>query len=341
MKKQKLVSVISAVVLTVGLLTGCGSAAESGATVEDNTSNETNKSTESDIKITVNVSLNKAGYLALLDQELRFSDEIFKDDNVEIVYTMFENGPAILEALEGGSVDIVPAIGELPAITSKAAGRDIEAVLAVSNTNASAVAVLEGSDIKEVADLAGKKIGIAFGTVAHYVIYQQLADVGLSAEDVELVNLSTADSYTALVAGEIDAIVVGRGESISDQVEFISDFYYNIEYTLVRGAFAQEHPEIISKYLAVLQTAGNYVKENPEEAAKIVAQTSGRSEETLLATFSAGVYDDILKPISETNVTATEGLIQFVFEQELSTEVFSMDDFFTNSYLDDAKNYVQ
>lgn len=328
MKKQKLVSVISAVALAVGLLTGCGA-----------TSTEGNETTED--KVNVNVALNTSAYMALLDQELRFSDEIYKDDNVEIVYTMFENGPAILEALEGGSVDIVSVIGELPAITSKAAGRDIEAVLAVSNTNSSAVAVLEGSDIKEVADLAGKKVGVAFGTVQHYVIYKRLEEAGLSVEDVELINLSVADSYTALAAGEIDAIVIGRGESIADRVEFIGDFYYNIEYTLVRGAFAKEHPDIVSKYLAVLQTAGNYTKENPEEAAKIAAEGSGKSEESLLETFKAGVYDDILYPVSDTNLTATEGLIQFAYDYELSTAVFSVDDFFDNSYIDDAKKYVQ
>lgn len=330
MKSKRLLATVATAVFTIGMLAGCGNTSADSSGQKDG----------SEKKVTINISLNQAGYLALLDRELKFSDEIFKDDNVEINYTMFENGPAILEALEGGSVDIVPAIGELPAITSKAAGRDIEAILAVSNTNASAVAVLEDSEITQTSELKGKKIGVSFGTVSHYVIIQKLAEAGLSEEDVELVNLGTADSYTAIVAGEIDALVVGKGESISDKVKFISDFYYNIEYTLVRGEFAEEHPDFVAKYLAVLQTAGNYVKEHPEESAKIVAEASGRSEETLLATFEAGVYDDILNEVSDANRKATEGLIEFAYEQDLSTSTFSADDFFFDSYAEDAKKYL-
>jgi len=62
--------------------------------------------------------------------------------------------------------------------------------------------------ISKVADLKGKKIGVAVGSTSHYHTLQALSQNGLTPSDVTIVNLTPANMPPAYTAGQIDAAFV-------------------------------------------------------------------------------------------------------------------------------------
>jgi NitT/TauT family transport system substrate-binding protein len=67
--------------------------------------------------------------------------------------------------------------------------------------------------ITGVADLAGKKVGVEVGFVSHLLLLNALESVGLSEDDVTLVNVPTNETPQVLASGDVDAIVAWQPNS--------------------------------------------------------------------------------------------------------------------------------
>ncbi len=90
----------------------------------------------------------------------------------------------------GASISVIASVSRIPE----------------SGPNPSPLLASDASDVKDAADLAGKKIGIpGDGGFGIYSVALALESVGLSVDDVELVNLSPGDIPAALSNGSVDA----------------------------------------------------------------------------------------------------------------------------------------
>ena len=124
---------------------------------------------------------------------------------VTVKWIEFSAGPVQLEALNVGSIDFGD-VGEAPPIFSQAAGSSLVYVAATVPRPASeGVLVPNGSAIKSVADLKGKKIALNKGSNVHYFLVKLLEKSGLRYTDVTPVWLSPADARAAFEKGAIDA----------------------------------------------------------------------------------------------------------------------------------------
>lgn len=65
--------------------------------------------------------------------------------------------------------------------------------------------VQKDSNINSVADLKGKRVGYVRGTTSHYYLYKQLAEVGLSFDDINATHLAPTDGLSAFSRGDLDA----------------------------------------------------------------------------------------------------------------------------------------
>src|SRR4051812_38699899 len=114
----------------------------------------------------------------------------------------FENGPPAAQALGSGSLQLA-AIGDAPAVLSRAAGQPNRALTVLSSPGGTWIAARDGGP-GSVKKLAGKKVGVQFGSNFDRYLRTALADAGLTGQ-VQLVNLLVADGYGALTGGSIDA----------------------------------------------------------------------------------------------------------------------------------------
>jgi sulfonate transport system substrate-binding protein len=126
----------------------------------------------------------------------------------QIEWSTFAAGPPLLEALNAGAIDL-GGVGDAPPIFATAGGADIAIVGASTskdpNQSAQAIVVPKGSPIKTVADLKGKKVTVAQGSSAHWLLLALLKDAGLTFDDIHASYLLPPDGLAAFSGGDVDA----------------------------------------------------------------------------------------------------------------------------------------
>jgi sulfonate transport system substrate-binding protein len=237
-----------------------------------------------------------------------FIEEEFAGDNITVEFSPFLNGPAANEALIAGEVDIVHAIGDQPMITGIVAGSDAKALATLSRqTSTQGIYVAADSNIKTVEDLRGKGVAVAVGTFTHKCVIGVLEDYGLREEDIDLVNLpSVNESLAALASGDIVGFAANYSTTYNEvregKLRQLVDFENHPAYTflVVSNKFINAYPEITQRLINVIVRTQQWADENPEEAAKIVADFTGQDYDAVLGLRN---QVDFYLDITDTDVT--------------------------------------
>lgn len=122
-----------------------------------------------------------------------------------IDWSEFQSGNAMVEAMNGGSLDIASG-SEIPPIFARLQNAQVR-VIAVykDDVNNQVVLVPKGSTIRSIADLKGKRVGYLRATTTHYYLLRMLEEAGLSFNDIQATSLAPRDGFAAFNAGSLDA----------------------------------------------------------------------------------------------------------------------------------------
>ena len=137
------------------------------------------------------------------------SNGYFKAEGLDVEFQDFPGGARALQALLGGSVDVVSGAFE-HTITQQAKGQNIEA-LVLQGKYAGIVLGMpkaKAAAYKSPADLKGMKIGVtAPGSSTNMFVNILLAKAGLKPDDVSIIGVGTTSGAVAIMKrGEIDAM---------------------------------------------------------------------------------------------------------------------------------------
>src|SRR6266576_6432497 len=131
----------------------------------------------------------------------------FKDYGLNVSIVDFEGGSQSLDALLGGSVDLVTGAYE-HVLHVQAKGQDIRAVIELGRFPGIVLAVRKDRPFKSHADLKGLKIGVTVpGSSSHCFVLYLMAKAGLAPADATFVGVGGGPAAVdATKAGDIDAI---------------------------------------------------------------------------------------------------------------------------------------
>lgn len=288
-------------------------------------------------EITVNVGDQAAFFLVKVAEAKGFFEEEFAKDNIKIHTEIFAKmGPAIIEAMSTGDVDL-SIVGVFPVVNANNAGNKI-IILASGNYTEDGFRLVVGPEatITSVEELNGLKIGVPFGTAEHQITLQLLEKHGLTADQVELVNLQQADALTALLGKEIDAALFNSGTLSAAENAGAKTIATNKEVGLIvnpvigKKEFVEANPEITSRFLKVLDKTAKWIEENEDETVKIAAEINGTDEESIrVSLLSRGrtisIDDEYLRgPVESTlNFVLAQGLIEnLAYDDIVDTSYF-------------------
>jgi len=134
----------------------------------------------------------------------------FRDQGLDIEISDFPGGARALQALIGGSADVVTGSFE-HTIQMQAKSQPIKAVVQLGQFPGYVLAVLaaKAQRYRSPADLKGMKIGItAPGSGTHLMVQHFMVRNGLAATDASFVGVgASASAVAAVQRGEIDAVV--------------------------------------------------------------------------------------------------------------------------------------
>ena len=131
----------------------------------------------------------------------------FKAQGLDVEIQDFAGGAKSLQAMIGGSVDVVTGAYE-HTIRMQSKGQDVRALIELGRFPAIVVAVKKGVKFDTPADFKGMKIGVtAPGSSTNLLMNFVLAQAGLTPQDAAFIGVGSAASAVAAVRqGQIDAI---------------------------------------------------------------------------------------------------------------------------------------
>ena len=133
----------------------------------------------------------------------------FKDEGLDVEISDFEGGSKALQAVVGGSADVVAGAWE-NTIDQQPKGLQLQGFVLLGRYPAISVGIAKAKagSYKSPKDLKGMKIGVtAPGSSTNRVILHLLAKDGLKGDDVAIIGVGTASgAIAAMRSGSIDAI---------------------------------------------------------------------------------------------------------------------------------------
>jgi NitT/TauT family transport system substrate-binding protein len=191
--------------------------------------------------------------------------------NVKLATKTFNAGPALIEALFAGDIDI-GYVGPSPAIAGAASGGAL-------------FIVRPGANIQTAKDLANKKLADPqFGGTQDVSLRYFLHQNGLQSVDkggnVKILPTDNPTILTLFKEGKIDGawvpepwatrlVVEGNGKVFVDERTLWPNGKFVTTNVVVRTAFLNQHPDLVRKFLQAHVDTIQYILSNPGSAKSI------------------------------------------------------------------------
>lgn len=290
MKKcRKITSVIFSLLLIFSL-TACGGA---------DSKNQT--SVDADTDQNGNRTVITIGYLPITHALAVFQEkELLDKENAGITIELqkFSSWPDLTDALNSGKIDGASVLIEL-AMSAASKGIDLKAV-ALGHKDGNVIVASDA--VESAADMKGKIFAIPSTQSSHNILLNDaLATAGLTADDVNIVQLAPSEMPSSLASGSIDGYCVAEPFGAQAVYQGFGHVLYNSEDLwedsvccgLVLNSDSIENlgTEAVDTLVEKYYEAGNSLD---AETAKTIAETYlGQDSEVLDVSLKWIHYDDL------------------------------------------------
>jgi len=192
----------------------------------------------------------------------------FKEQGLDVEINDFGGGAKSLQALVGGSVDVVTGAYE-HTIRMQAKGQDIRAVIELGRFPAITIAVRKdlADKVKSAADFKGLKIGVtAPGSSTALTAQYAMVKAGLKATDAPIVGVGAgASAVAAIKQKQVD--IISHLDPVTSKLEADGDVVALIDTRTEAGTkalFGGSNPA------AVLYLKNDFAEKNPITTQKLV-----------------------------------------------------------------------
>lgn len=208
---------------------------------------------------------------------------LFEKHGVEVEPVYYETFSLALPDLAAGQIDGgLFAIGDAINVARHADLR----VVAVYD-NGSFNTVVSVPEIRQVGDLAGKRVGVQIGTSYELLISEMLASAGLKMSDVILVNIDP-ENVAASLGKTIDAGFIyepyttealAKGNNLLLKTTEFIGLYPDV--IVFHNSVVEQRGEDIRAFLKAWFEAVEYRRQNPAETRQIIADYFGKPIEEI------------------------------------------------------------
>lgn len=217
-------------------------------------------------------------------------EQALADQDIRVSWHEFASGQPLLEALNVGNIDLSADVADTVPVFAQAAGAQL-AYFARETPSPAAQAILvrDGSPLRNLADLKGKKVAVTKAAGAHYLLIAALAKAGLKFRDIQPAYLTPADGRAAFENGKVDAWVIwepflsaAQRQLPTRTLEGSQGLASYQRYYLTSSRFAAAHPQVLQTVYRELAEAGDWLRANPAEAARILGPLWGNLDPAIV-----------------------------------------------------------
>lgn len=316
-RKGKFVKFIAVALASIMVLSGCGGGKDSGKT-----------------KVNIGYFNNVTHPQALYMKAEKTLENAYGGE-AEVSWTAFNAGPAEVEALFAGDIDI-GYIGPVPAISANVKSKGDVVILSGATKGGAIMIKRQGSGINSVKDLAGKNVAIPqLGNTQHLGLLDLLSENGLKpvteGGTVTVSAVANGDVANTMDRGDIDAAFVPEpwgatlleqgAELLLDYDEVYMEGKYDVALVVVRKEFQEKHPELVEQFLKQHREATRVINEEQAEALKII---NGELDAATGKSLSDSIIQEAFKRIgvsTDLNKESIAGMAKISKENKFITEV--------------------
>jgi len=207
---------------------------------------------------------------------IALKDKLWAAENLDIKPVSFPTGREALEALLGGGAQFA-SLAEFPVVTAALRGQKFVVLAGLSTYVGNRIVINAARGAKDIASLAGRKVGVTLGTNMQF-----LADTALKGIKVDYVNVAPGDLVPALARGEIDAAFMfdsfypqARAVLGKNYVEVMTPQYQGQMVIVASRDYAQANPVNVRAFLAGLLKADAKVAADKAAAIAAVSAATG------------------------------------------------------------------
>ncbi|WP_327352540.1 ABC transporter substrate-binding protein [Streptomyces sp. NBC_01304] len=273
---------VAALPLLAVAATACGYGSKSDDEGKKNVAAEGKKLSVDEVKIGYFPNVTHGTALAGLQQGT-FQKEL---GGTSIKASPFNAGPAEIEALNSGAIDI-GWIGPSPSINgfTKSGGKNLRIISGSASGGVSLV--VNPKKIKSLDDLKGKTIATPqLGNTQDVALLNYLAEKGYKVDatsgkgDVSIARTDNKVTPLAFKSGDIDGawvpeptaskLVAEGGKVLLDEKKLWKDGKFVITNIIVRQEFLEKHPDVVEAVLRGSVKTNAWIKANPDDAKKAI-----------------------------------------------------------------------
>jgi ABC-type nitrate/sulfonate/bicarbonate transport system substrate-binding protein len=254
----------------------------------------------------------------------------FAKKNVKVNWHTITSGAQQTQAMAAASLDIASVVNSTSLVMANAAGNRVEAAAVVSRPKQTFALMTGPEGPKTARELKGKTIAGPKGTVLHQMLIAALVSEGMSAADINFIQMDLPDARAALLSGRIDAALQAAALIIRDQeagmrILFTADGYVTpLLLSAVRPDFAKNYPDLLQIYLDTQQEAYSWILANTAEAVAIGSRIQKISEADGMKLYQ---WSGIASKLEESDLPALAADVDFLFENNMITQRVDPRDF--------------
>ena len=192
----------------------------------------------------------------------------------KVQWRKFNSGTDVIAAMASGDVSVAE-LGSSPLAIAATQGVNLEVFMIdyVIGKSESLI-VRDGSGIKSLADLKGKRVAVPIGSTSHFSLMGALKHAGIDEHDVTIMNMSPDQIVAAWQQSAIDAAfvwppaqteILKTGKRLVGADQVAEWGYPTFNAWVVNKEFAQSHEKSLVAFMRTVEDANQAYLKDPEK----------------------------------------------------------------------------
>ncbi|QSH41809.1 NrtA/SsuA/CpmA family ABC transporter substrate-binding protein [Lentisphaerota bacterium ZTH] len=244
----------------------------------------------------------------------------FAKDGIKIKFHNIMKGTEQIQAVAAGKIDICGSLNTTSIIIAAGKNIKLNLIRAVCNSTDTLALMTTNPNIKSVSDLKGKTIACASNCTLHQLLLEVLSKNNMTIKDINYKPMSDAETYDAMFANQVDAVVLASVEVINAKkrgAKVLTTARGLMRPKLVVAvseSFAKEHPDWVKRYIKVQDEAMEFIKNNKREALELAAKDLGISYQD-----AEWLYNNtkLINTLNKDDIISLRKDIDFLYQQKL------------------------
>lgn len=263
---------------------------------------------------------------------------LFTENGLNVTIQYYETGLSAANAMLTGETEMAGPVTEFVLVGKAFNEEKIQTVGSIDKVDYASIVARKDNGIEAASDLAGKRIGVARGTMLEFRLGRFLELHGMKISDIVLVDTALGKSAEAIASGELDAVLTvppyteAVKAKLGDTVVLWPAQGGQLSYQLIvaKTEWIEQHPQLIERFLNAISQAEEYVIQNPQEARRIVQQRMNLTENDIARIWSQNQFS---LSLDQSLIVAMEDEARWMIANNLTAET-QVPNFLDDIYVD-------